>query len=250
MKNALLLIIALLGAPLFSFAQNPSGSDIATVRDRYIDSVLPATQEARENAKTLAAKFAVSLKTDGSWDDVDYTGTDRAVWTTCDHLERVAVMARAARMKKDSGQVDEALVAKTLLALHYWNEKDFKNSNWWWNEIHVPQLMGEIGNLLRAEIPAADLAKMIEIMSQVERDLKAGRYQNALRQRHVLAEGLGNVKQYLEGELEVRQDATANLPADIQKKILGSMHDPSPSGWEDLNRRYFERLTTGGEEKR
>ena len=53
---------------------------------------------------------------------------------------------------------------------------------------------------------------MIEVMAQVERDLKAGRYQNALRQRHVLADGLGNVKQYLEGEFEVRQDATANLP--------------------------------------
>ena len=33
-------------------------------------------------------------------------------------------------------------------------------------------------------------------------DLKAGRYQNALRQRHVLLEWLGNVKQYLEGEVE------------------------------------------------
>jgi hypothetical protein len=99
-----------------------------------------------------------------------------------------------------------------------------------------------------ANFHRTDLERMIEIMSQVERDLKAGRYQNALRQRHVLAEGLGNIKQYLEGELEVRQDATPNLPTDIQKKILGSMHDPSPSGWEELNRRYFERLATGGGE--
>ena len=89
---------------------------------------------------------------------------------------------------------------------------------------------------------------MIEVMAQVERDLKAGRYQNALRQRQVLAEGLGNVKQYLEGEFEVRKDATANLPADIQKEILGSMQDPSPAGWEELNRQYFERLSGGGED--
>ena len=94
----------------------------------------------------------------------------------------------------------------------------------------------------------ADLKKMIEVMAQVERDLKAGRYQNVLRQRPVLAAGLGNVKQYLEGEFEVRQDATTNLPADIQKEILGAMHDPSPAGWEELNRRYFERLSAGGGE--
>ena len=68
------------------------------------------------------------------------------------------------------------------------------------------------------ELPSHRSEEMIEIMAQVERDLKAGRYQNALRQRQVLSAGLGNVKQYLEGEFEVRQDATANLPTDIQKK--------------------------------
>ena len=91
-----------------------------------------------------------------------------------------------------------------------------------------------------------DLQKMIELMAQIERDLKAGRYQNALRQRKVLAEGLGDVKQYVQGEFQVRQDKTANLPSDIQKEILGGMQDRSPVGWEELNRQYFERLATGG----
>ncbi|HIQ22259.1 MAG TPA: hypothetical protein EYH34_13625 [Planctomycetes bacterium] len=95
-----------------------------------------------------------------------------------------------------------------------------------------------------------DLEKMIELMRQIERDLKAGRYRNALRQRKVLLDGLGRVKQYVEGEFEVRQDRTLNLPADIQKEILGSMLDPSPVGWEEINRQYFERLTTGEEAHR
>ncbi len=90
-----------------------------------------------------------------------------------------------------------------------------------------------------------DLDKMVKIMAQVEVDLKSGRYQNALRQRQVLVDGLGNVKQYLQGEFEVRKDTTANLPTDIQKEILGGMQDPSPSGWEELNRQYFRRLSSG-----
>jgi hypothetical protein len=88
-----------------------------------------------------------------------------------------------------------------------------------------------------------DLEKMVEVMSQVEMDLKSGRYQNALRQRQVLVGGLGNVKQYLEGEFELRKDYTSNLPAEVQKEILGGMHDPSPHGWEELNRQYFESLS-------
>jgi len=94
-----------------------------------------------------------------------------------------------------------------------------------------------------------DLKNLIEIMARVEEDLRAGRYQNALRQRKVLAEGLGNVKQYLEGEFELRQDATANLPSDVQKQILGSMKEPSPVGWEEMNREYFQRLTGAEEEE-
>ncbi|HLA86172.1 MAG TPA: hypothetical protein VJL29_15400 [Thermoguttaceae bacterium] len=91
----------------------------------------------------------------------------------------------------------------------------------------------------------ADLEKMIEAMAQVEHDLRAGRYQNALRQRNVLAEGLGSVKQYLEGQVELRQDTSVNLPGDVQKDILGGMQDPSPPGWEELNRQYYERLSKG-----
>lgn len=92
-----------------------------------------------------------------------------------------------------------------------------------------------------------DLDDMITMMHQIERDLKAGRYHNALRQRQVMLDHLGRVKQYVDGEFDVRQDATINLPAAIQKELLGSMQDPSPVGWESLNRSYFERIATGGQ---
>ncbi len=91
-----------------------------------------------------------------------------------------------------------------------------------------------------------DLKKMIEMMRQVEADLKAGNYQNALRQREVLADKMGNVKQYLEGEFEIRKDTTTNLPGEIQKELLGGMQEASPAGWEELNRQYFQRLSAGG----
>ncbi len=53
--------------------------------------------------------------------------------------------------------------------------------------------------------------------------------------------------EYVSGEFQVRQDYSPNLPADVQKEILGSMQEPSPVGWEELNRAYFERLATGGQ---
>ncbi len=90
-----------------------------------------------------------------------------------------------------------------------------------------------------------DLKKLIEQMRAVEDDLRSGRYQSAQRRRDVLLDGLGAIKTHLAGEFELRQDVTNNVPSEIQKDILGSMQDSSPSGWEDLNRHYFERLATG-----
>jgi hypothetical protein len=91
-----------------------------------------------------------------------------------------------------------------------------------------------------------DLHKMQDIMSQMERDFKAGRYTNLLREKKQLTEKSNNVKQYLQGEFEVRKDATPNLPTEIQKEILGSMQEASPAGWEEINREYFERLSSPG----
>ena len=91
-----------------------------------------------------------------------------------------------------------------------------------------------------------DLQRTIEMMAQIERDLKAGRYNSVQRKRDVMLEGLGDVKKHLEGEFEVRRDETVNLPTDVQEELLGSMQDPSPIGWEEMNRRYFERLSKGG----
>jgi len=89
-----------------------------------------------------------------------------------------------------------------------------------------------------------DLKRLIAQMAAVEDDLKAGRYRNALRRREVLLEELGKARMAVQGESVIRRDETANLPTGIQKQILGSMSEASPEGWDELNRRYFERLST------
>lgn len=90
-----------------------------------------------------------------------------------------------------------------------------------------------------------DMRKLLDLMAQVEKDLAGGRYQNVLRQRQTLLRTAGDIKQYLKGEFQVRKDVSANLPADIQKDILGAAGDASPAGWEQINREYFERLMSG-----
>jgi chondroitin AC lyase len=164
--------LALLCAPALSFGLRPSAaagssnsSGIAVVRARYVASILPP-ESAYAYLDAEARKNAAALGADGSWPDIEYVAATRSAWRTADHLERVLSMAKAARIDRDSGHPDAALEGKTLLALKWWDDHDYRNPNWWWNEIGVPQMMGEIGNLMLDQIPQPELARMVTIMKR------------------------------------------------------------------------------------
>jgi chondroitin AC lyase len=146
-------------------AQSDAAKDAATVRDRYVASILPPAEAARA-LRAEAARDADRLQADGSWPDIDYANAGHANWFAVDHLNRVLVMAKSARVERNAGHADGALEAKLLLALKWWDDHDYRNPNWWWNEIAVPQLMGEIGNLMLPEIPPAERGRMVAIMKR------------------------------------------------------------------------------------
>jgi len=89
------------------------------------------------------------------------------------------------------------------------------------------------------------LDKAIEAMRRVQRDLLAGRYQHAFRQRDVILENLQGAKMLLSGEIRVRHDASEALPTEIQKDVLDALEKPMPKGYEEYLKRYYTRLSEG-----
>ncbi len=55
--------------------------------------------------------LAAALGADGNWDDIKYTDDARSVWANSDHLNRLLVMAKAARVARNGGHPNEALEA-------------------------------------------------------------------------------------------------------------------------------------------
>lgn len=142
----------------------PAVMAVATIRQRFVQSLLPNDDASVDYLNEEASKDAASLASNGSWPDIDYAAHERSEWTTADHLDRVLRMAKSARILRQDGRPDTALEAKINLALQWWTDHKYHNPNWWWNEIGVPQLLGEIGNLMLPEIPAAELDKMVALM--------------------------------------------------------------------------------------
>jgi hypothetical protein len=89
------------------------------------------------------------------------------------------------------------------------------------------------------------LDQAIDGMRRVQRDILAGRYQSALRQRDVVLESLKDTKMLLSGEVRIRQDSSAALPNEVQKDVLDALEKPMPRGYEEYLKRYYERLSEG-----
>jgi len=161
----LLAVFFCLPTPLLSAQSSASdAASLATVSSRFVHSVLPSAPQAQNLLREQALHEAATLQPDGRWSDVNYDDQSRSVWLAAQHLNRLLVMAKATRIARDNGQPDQALEAKLLLALHGWTSHDYKNPNWWWNEIGGPELLGETAMLIGSQLPAEERAIVIARM--------------------------------------------------------------------------------------
>jgi chondroitin AC lyase len=144
-----------------ALARAADADDLATIRARFIASILPTDNSARSQILREALRHAGSMKADGSWVDIDYSDQARSLWHPRDHLQRLLVMAKAVRLAHD-----EALKRKTLAGVDFWLAHDLRNPNWWWNEIGAPQLLGETSLVMKEDLSEAQRKSVIQIMSR------------------------------------------------------------------------------------
>ena len=147
---ALLIISAFIVTPsavafpqksgLSEAGQAPSGSDLETVRNRFIKELLEPEIEEAEIRELLN-----TVQNDGTWPHINYEDTSRTAFEHSQHLSNMVALARAYK-KEGSEFYQDADVKQTIYAaLDFWLEHDFISENWWWNQIGTPE---RIGNLL------------------------------------------------------------------------------------------------------
>lgn len=102
----------------------------------------------------------------GRWADIDYRDTQRANWQPLTHLQRVRALALAWSNPGSRRFHDPALWKTLNLTLDHWLRERYHNSNWWHNEIGVPQYMRDIIVLLRDTLDQPKLAAALEVLGQ------------------------------------------------------------------------------------
>lgn len=155
-----------LGTLVLALATAASAEEVRPtelIRQRYREQLLAGPQP---DSKTIEGYLA-RLKPDGSWPDVDYASRLPAGWPTAVHLSRVRELALAWRAPQHSLHGDERLGKGLALALDLWLAERFQSpSNWWWNEIGVPQIMSDILAVLDDALDPPRRAECLKVLEQ------------------------------------------------------------------------------------
>ena len=133
-------------------------SDLADVERNFL------RLETEDADKTLAEgrNVAKTLRTDGTWADIDYTDRNGARWSLCyGHLGRIVQIARAWRVKEDAG-----LEASFHRALGWWLRENPTVGNWWWNDIGVPEKAGVAAVCCKPVLTAAERQGVDALLSR------------------------------------------------------------------------------------
>lgn len=103
-----------------------------------------------------AMKWRKALKEDGSWGDINYPSAARSSWPAYDHLTRVLSLVVYARRSGTPPDDSAQCLAAAHRALGYWIAHDFQCPNWWYNDIGVPKILGNVGLLLDNDLKPAE----------------------------------------------------------------------------------------------
>ena len=161
----LLAAAAVLFSATAAMAQ-PADADLRTVRERFVRSVLPTDRAIIDHLIAHASADAKKLDPDGSWSDVNYAAETRSNWELKRHLDRTLNLAKAYRLRRSAGEDAPELKAAVDRALAYWLDHDFRNPNWWWNEIGTPLSLGETLMLLGEDADPQHVRRAVPILAR------------------------------------------------------------------------------------
>lgn len=137
-------------------------SELRNIRKRYCELLwseavpLPG-EEAEKLFKTLIPGDAPDTL---RWADLDYGAQNDAFWPAHSHLVRIkGILAFFGRERLTSDQDYASAIRR---ALGFWFAHDYASTNWWYNDIGVPMVMGDIAIMMDGVLDAESVRKATE----------------------------------------------------------------------------------------
>lgn len=167
MKRAIsgILAAAIIGALCAPHsAQANVQQDMATVRSRLLHRL-----EIKPNDPDIATipGLLAKLKPDGSFSDIDYHNPlVNDSWQPSYHVIRLQMFSQAYISPGTRYYHNAALASATMRGVAWWLEHDYKNKNWFWNVIGIPEHLVDTCLVFWDRFTPAQKTKAIQIISR------------------------------------------------------------------------------------
>lgn len=162
---ALLIVFSL---DQVSIARRANASSVVDPRLSLLKQHVVAQILEDEPNLLSVKKFILSLKSGGSWPDIDYTDKTRGGWLVAEHLSRLLEMSIAFSREGSSLKNNRELDNKINEGLNFWLANDFICPNWWYPEIGVPRLLGPIMLLREDRLSPEQKEKGLKILARAK----------------------------------------------------------------------------------
>lgn len=97
------------------------------------------------------------------WKDLDYSAQPLAFWPTAQHYTRLQIILAA--FGQDKLQ-DKIYVQRLTGALAFWLNHNFESPNWWYNQIGIPQAIGNIALMLHPVLEESILKQAATLVAK------------------------------------------------------------------------------------
>eukprot|EP01113_Clastostelium_recurvatum_P009849 TRINITY_DN1479_c0_g1_i3.p1 TRINITY_DN1479_c0_g1~~TRINITY_DN1479_c0_g1_i3.p1 ORF type:complete len:749 (-),score=114.23 TRINITY_DN1479_c0_g1_i3:96-2282(-) len=122
--------------------------DYDVMKGRIIATWIPSSPAERQNLYKQASLYLSTLRSDGTWPDIDYHDQNRVYWNTAQHLNpRALSLVLAYTTPGQPLYNSSSLLSSISNVIDVWVKNDFQNPNWWYNDIFVPTAVGELSVL-------------------------------------------------------------------------------------------------------
>ena len=129
-------------------AQFTCADETALISKQYKEYYIQDSIDIKESKELLK-----TMLPDGTWPDINYKSKRRGDWDTRVHLDRLGTLA-VAYISPNSPYYHDSQVQKAVeRGLDHWIRKDYKNPNWYNQEIGVPQRMLKVFMLMGSTFP-------------------------------------------------------------------------------------------------
>jgi chondroitin AC lyase len=137
--------------------------DISVIRQRVLQSMIWPANTTISAIIKQAILYARTLNNSYYWPDIDYNDQSVVVWKTEEHMFRITTMIQALTVPGSTVHNDTKLLSAIHCALNIWLINDWRNPNWFFNQIGIPLQATSQLLMLGDNVTSFEIEKIKEI---------------------------------------------------------------------------------------